>query len=263
MKIILTPMALFPLMLSTAAFAADGAEWHFDLAGGLTRENYPSGSLTTAEALLNPSVSVGDWQIYAEAPYYGKEVNYSGTFNIYGPLGRLLGTRTVSKSERFEGMGDIVVGGDYLLPVTNDNVLALVGMNYKFDNGDESQLLGSGSRDLSLTLNGRYRWQKVDFKAGVGHTWIDYTTSNAPSDDYTYWNAGLAVQVIDPLKLSIRWSDQQSIAGVKTNQSAVNFGADLELSDMLSVNAGYRRYEKSTQKGQPESAVTLGVNWSL
>ncbi|RZU47001.1 porin-like protein [Fluviicoccus keumensis] len=263
MKFILKHLALLPLMLSTAAFAADGAEWHFDLGGSLTREHYPSGSLTTAEALLNPSVSVGDLQLYAEAPYYGKEVNFSGTLNIYGPLGRLLGTRTVSKSERFEGIGDIVVGGDYRLPIADDNVLALAGMNYKFDNGDEKQLLGSGSRDLSLTLDGRYRWQKVDFKAGVGHTWIDYTTSNAPSDDYTYWSAGLAVQVNDPLRLSVTWSDQQSIAGVKTNQSAVNFGADLELSNMLSVNAGYSRYEKSAQKGQPESAATIGVNWSL
>lgn len=263
MKPIVHALALLPMMLSTAALAADGAEWHFDLAGSLTREKYPSGTLTTAEALLNPSVAIGDLQVYVEAPYYGKEADFSGTLNIYGPLGRLLGTRTFSRSERFEGMGDIVLGGDYRLPIANDHVLALLGMNYKFDNGDQKQLLGSGSRDFSLTLDGRYRWQTVDFKAGVGHTWTDPTTTNAAADDYTYWSAGLAVQVTDPLRLSVSWSDQQAIAGVNTNQSAVNVNADLELNELLVISAGYRRYDNSGQKGQPESAATLGVNWSL
>ncbi len=250
-------------VISAPAQADTDAAWHFDLDAGLSREHYANGTLETAEVHLAPSVSLGDFDVYADVPYYGKKADFSGAVNLFNRKGLLRRTITASRGVDYDGMGDITAGVDYTLPLPDDRVLVVAGASYKSDNGDQKQLLGSGTRDTTATLDGKYLWRVLDIKGGVGHVRSSASKAQGGTQSYTFWSAGLAAHAGDAVTLGVDWSDQQTVAGAKTDNAAVDFSVKWSVSRMLVLNAGYRHFQSGGTRGQPDHSLSAGATWSL
>lgn len=254
------------LSLSTLAQAAEipEPEWSFELQGSVSRQEYAKGTLRTWEAMLSPAVNLGNLQLFVDAPYYNKQADFSGAVKIYGPRGRLIGQFLATKQKQFEGMGDITLGGSYALPLENDDLGITAGLTYKPDNGDAAQLLGSDSRDLSVSLDGQYTLDKLTLQTGIGHTWIDSNQNVAGNADaYLFWSAGISIKPADGLRLGISYSDQDEPYLNAPDQAITRLSAGWDISKILTIKAGFSRYAAQDVAGQPKTETSLGVVWQL
>ena len=239
-------------------------EWSFGLQGDISRQEYAKGTLRTWEAVLSPAVSLGNLQLFVDAPYYNKQADFSGAVKVYGPRGRLIGQVMATKQQQFEGMGDITLGGSYALPLENEALGISAGLTYKLDNGDAAQLLGSDSRDLSVSLDGQYTLDKLTLQTGIGHTWIDSNQIVAGNvDAYLFWSAGIRVKALDGLSLGISFSDQDEPYLNAPDQAITRLSASWGINKILTLKAGFGRYAAQDAAGQPETETSLGLVWQL
>lgn len=258
MKMRLTA-ALIMLHALSPALAADTPEWHFDLSGHYTEQAYARGTLSTWEARLSPSVSIGKLQVYLDVPYYAKEADFSGTTTVYGPRGRPLGQWTINRQRQTEGMGDVVAGGVYQWPLDTEALNLSTELAYKTDSGDAARLLGSGSRDLSLSLMAAWQIDRLTLSSAIGHTWAE----DAPGvQDALFWEASARCRLTGQTAATLRWSDQDDPYHGAAEQGLLQAILAWDLNDLLSVQAGYGKYQ-ANQTGQPRSESRLGLSWRL
>lgn len=245
------------------AFALPEPEWQFGLNGSWLRENYPKGTLTTFEARISPGVQLGNLNLYANIPWYGKEADFSGVVSLTGPRGRVLATRTVSRNQTFEGAGDMTLGGSYAFPLDNEDAGLYAGLNYKLDNGDETQLLGSGTLEVNATLDGDYRLGPLTLEAGAGHAWSHGNLAAGAQDAWLFWSAGLRYDATRDLTLALRWTDQEAPSARAPDQGMTRVSLTWKVGRQWSVTAGYGRHQAGKVAGQAETEAGLGLSWQL
>jgi len=254
------PAALLMMLAASTAQATEDLEWNFDLSGRYTEQEYAKGTLTTWEARLSPSVSIGNLQMYLDAPYYAKEADFSGVTTVYGPRGRPLGQLTISRKLQAEGLGDVVAGGTYHFPLNHDALSLSTDLAYKTDSGDAARLLGSGSRDLNLSLSAAWRIDRLTLSSVIGHTWVDSTPG---AQDALFWEAAARCPLGDQVSLTFTWSDQDAPYAGAADQGLLQALLEWNINTLLTVQAGYGQYQADNVAGQPRTESRLGLVWRL
>lgn len=256
------PLLWLGLGITQTVQAGAEPEWRFSLDGSYLRESYQRGTLTTWEARINPGVQWGAMNLYLDIPWYGKEADFSGVVSLTGPRGRVLATRAIRRNEQFEGMGDVTAGLSYELATGIDALEINTGLSFKSDTGDAGQLMGSDTRDTSLTLDGNWHFDAWTLEAGVGHTWSESPASSVGSKDHwLFWNTGLTHAFSSRLSASLRWTDQQPATTQAPDQGMARLTLDWAATEQWMLHAGYGRHNAGQVTGQPESEITLGLSW--
>lgn len=247
------------LLLSALAAAPAQADGVIGFSADAEREHYTQGTIDTAELILTPQLELTDaFTAYADLPWLWKQTDLRHPLILPIVRGRSQGSLNAGNGLSWNGPGDVSVGVTYLAPIPGSAWRVQAGLDAKFDNGDAGRALGSGTRDLTLSLDGRYRWRRLDLKGGIGHV---RTTAPEYRDRYTFGGIGIAWRPDAPMDIALDWSNQQAIDGARVNQSAYDLTLVRHSGQNGAWNAGYRVYTGDRGRDLPDHAFSLGFTF--
>ncbi len=239
------------IFISTIAFNTYASEFEggMDIHSKLSQQRYTANeTLTVARLALQPWLSYGDWFIYGELPFEGRKSTQTNTQTVFartasGRIIRRISPQniTTTTSQQTDGIADASIGLSYTLPTTSEHWLYSTNIEYKFDNGDSHDGLGSGTQDTSLSLLGRYTVGVVSLKGEIGYTTVSAST-NINTKDVTYGSVGSTWQINNTLNTSLNYSNQSEPYSQAPDQGFVQLSVNWKVQKLMTLTLTYGDY---------------------
>lgn len=259
-----TIITLFAGIISSSASATEFMTG-FDLQGKISRQQYTDGSTSTTSRLaLQPWITRGDWMFYAELPFEGRESQHQSTQQVYvtGKNGRIIRripaqTLLTTRQQNTDGIADASIGVSYSFAGLNTQWQHSFAMDYKFDNGDTSDALGSGTRETAISTSTRYQIAFISMMAQLGYTIVE-----APSQidvlNFAYGSVGATWKIHQHLKSSLSYNNQTKPYSTAPDQASVQLNAEWKAMDILKLSIAYNDY-LSSSISLPQNDVSVSA----
>jgi hypothetical protein len=259
------------IFLGTIAFNSCAAEFEggMDIHSKLNQQRYTANdTLTVARLALQPWLSYGDWFIYGELPFEGRKSTQTNTQTVVartssGRIIRRISPQkiTTTTSQQTEGIADASIGLSYTLPTTRENWLHSTNVEYKLDNGDSKNGLGSDTQELSVSFLSRYTVGVISLRGEIGYTAVA-ASSNINSKDVTYGSIGSTWQINNTLKTSLNFSNQSEPYAQAPDQGFVQLNINWQVQKLLSLTMSYGEY-LTNSTALPKDEFSVAAKFSL
>ncbi len=259
------------IFLGTIAFNVCAAEFEggMDIHSKLSQQRYTANeTLTVARLALQPWLSYGDWFIYGELPFEGRKSTQTNTQTVFArtATGRIIRrispqNITTTTSQQTDGIADASIGLSYTLPTTSEYWLYSTHLEYKFDNGDSNDGLGSGTQEASVSLLSRYTVGVVSLKGEIGYTAVAAST-NINTKDVTYGSVGSTWQINNTLNTSLNYSNQSEPYSQAPDQGFVQLSINWKVQKLMTLSLSYGDY-LANSLSLPENELSVAAKFLL
>ena len=252
------------LLTTIPCLASSDVNFGFDLDGKYQQQNYTTGNNKTYRLNLQPWGIFGNWLLYADLPFEARESTTTSNQIIYArtSTGRIIRripaqTLNISKTQQHEGMADASLGISY--GIFQHNWQHNIALDYKLDNGDISQGLGSDTLETSLSLSTNYSFDTLSVNGQLGYLWVGGNNPNQ-SKNYSFLSTGINWQALPNCKASLYYNNQTEPYDQAPEQAYLQSRVDWRVNDALKVYTSYSQYLQQ-HISLPESEFSIGLKF--
>lgn len=259
------------IFLGMIAFNSCAAEFEggMDIHSKLSQQRYTAKeTLTVARLALQPWLNYGDWFVYGDFPFEGRKSTQTNTQTVYartasGRIIRRISPQniTTTTSQQTDGIADASIGLSYTLPTTSENWLYSTNLQYKFDNGDSHDGLGSDTQEVSVSLLSRYTVGVISLKGEIGYTAVASST-NISSKDVIYGSVGSTWQINNTLNTSLNYSNQSEPYSQAPDQGFVQLSVNWKVQKFMMLTLSYGDY-LANSISLPENELSVAAKFLL
>ncbi len=164
--------------------------------------------------------------------------------------------------ESQSGVGDISLAADYVKAWGVDEAWwTSLGLEYKADNGDVENGIGSGSRDTRVSLGVGYQGEKWSNHLDVSFTRVSATDTSYEIEDYSSMSTGIAYLFWAKLTWGLDYQLEQ--AYLKNAEDIKYFSTylDWSITDNIGLRLAASDYQDVAE--YPQSEYAVGFHFSF
>lgn len=158
----------------------------------------------------------------------------------------------------YEGLGDIDLFSQYLLPPLTDSFSGSIGLGYKHDNGEYEEGLGTGTRELYLESGWLWFVGPVEVMTTVGYQFVVSNDTPVDLQDYAYGSLDLRWRLAQLITAGATWHYLQANAEILDDLDYVDWYIELGRYRGVSLRLMVTDYD---EQGYPEEEYSANLSY--